>query len=111
MTLARRLVGPGRRSTIDESLFELAPYPVPRRRAPQPRTRIVKEMCHITDDQRDDLNELAATLAGGEYCKAELVRTAIAWLLQQEEGALIRRLEGQRDEEERGRYGFGNRPI
>ncbi len=95
---------------IEELTFEAPARP--RKRTRPKRPKIVKWMAHISDEQRDQVEARLQDLEqlGGDYSKAELQRLATSLLLNLSENELIRKLEAQRDREEREGYGFGARP-
>lgn len=90
----------------------LAPSAASRKRPRPKRPKVVKMTAHPTDEQVGRFNTLLAQLAqqGHDYSFAELQRTAFEWLLSLNECDLVEYAEQNRDREQAGRFGYGNRP-
>lgn len=74
------------------------------------RPRIVRHRVGIRHDQVERLIHLTEHLGGGCYDRSELERVAFDLLLGLPRAELQQRIERQRDDEQRRRYGYGARP-
>lgn len=106
-----------RRSTLGDeeqlvAVEELAiPEPLPAPKARPRRPRMARRTTRPTDHQIDDFKSRAEKFGKLGYGVGELDRVMYRLLLRLSDQDLARELEAQRDEEQAGRYCFGNRPM
>jgi pyruvate/2-oxoglutarate dehydrogenase complex dihydrolipoamide acyltransferase (E2) component len=101
-----------RRTTPALEVEELSIPPKPVKRTRPRRPKIVKLTCHPTDQQKARLDAMMdrLTLQGHDYSFSELQRCAFEWLLGLSDQDLLKVAEANRDREQAGYFGYGQRP-